>query len=182
MSETASELVLRLAAEHHARGAFRALLALGAAALPGVRAGLTHDSRAVRYWCCRFLDHFVAAEMVDDLFEMLADPAPEVRAAAMHALACDRCKAGDCRPDAKRTLTLAMERLRCDPDAHVRAHAVGAIGEMANESGEALQAILAAAGSDPSPAVRKKARWYAPGGPIFERQRSKSGRLRRRAA
>jgi hypothetical protein len=33
----------------------------------------------------------------------------------------------------------------------------------------ALAAIETAAASDPSPAVRKKARWYVPGGPIFRR-------------
>lgn len=182
MTDAPDELVHRLAVPHHARAAFRALLALGPGALPAVRAGLTNETRAVRYWCCRFLDHFVATDAVDALFDMLDDPAPEVRGATLHALACERCKQGDCRPEPARALAAAMKRLELDDDAHVRAHAVGLIGEMAHESLEALAAVLMAAAGDPSPAVRKKARWYAPGGPIFERKRSKSGRLRPKAA
>ena len=42
------------------------------------------------------------------------------------------------------------------------------------------RAIVRAAESDPCSVVRKKAALSAPGGPIYEGRRSKSGRLRRR--
>jgi len=182
MYESPSDLIAKLAVPHHARAAFRALLELGPAALPAARSGLSHPSAAVRYWCCRYLDHFVASEAVDALFEMVDDPDPDVRAASLHALACERCKSGDCRPDPHRALAVAMQRLGSDDDAHVRALAIGVVGEMTHESPAALAAVLQAAAADPSPAVRKKARWYAPGGPIYERRRSKSGRPRPRIA
>jgi hypothetical protein len=44
------------------------------------------------------------------------------------------------------------------------------VGTWAHTHPEAAAALLASAHDDPSPAVRKKAGWYAPGGTIYRRR------------
>ncbi|HTX49746.1 MAG TPA: hypothetical protein VME40_10185 [Caulobacteraceae bacterium] len=175
MSETTADLVERLAVRHHAPAVFRELLALGPGAMSAVRAGLRHPDAAVRYYCARFLDHYLAPGELGDLIGVLDDPVAGVRVAALHALACDKCKTGD-KPDRAKALPDALRILADDADAHVRAMAIEVVGRLVHESGAARKALQTAASCDPSPAVRKKARWYAPGGPIFNRTRP---RLRR---
>ena len=177
-SETPAELVERLAVPHRARAAFRDLLSLQGAAMDAVQAGLSHPNAAVRYYCCRFLDHFVEPDGWGDLVDMLDDPAAGVRSAALHSLACDRCKEGEL-PERGKVLPDALRLLAGDPDAHVRAMAVEVVGRFVHERYEARAAIDAAIAHDPSPAVRKKARWFAPGGPIFNRTRPKASRKNR---
>jgi len=178
MQETPADLVERLAVRHHASEAFRALLALGPAAMPAVQAGLVHANAGVRYHCARFLDNYLAPDGLGDLVAMLDDPAPGVRVAALHTLACDRCKEGE-TPDREKVLPDALRLLAADPDAHVRAMAIEVVGSLVHSNDVARAALEAAAAGDASPAVRKKARWYAPGGPIFNRTRPKASRARR---
>jgi hypothetical protein len=52
--------------------------------------------------------------------------------------------------------------------------AVELVGAWAPTHPEAATALRASADGDPSPAVRKKAAWYAPGGTIY---RQKAARL-----
>ena len=60
MTDTPQQLVQSLAVRHRARAAFRSLLDCGPIALPAVREGLRHPNPSVRYYCCKFLDHFLA--------------------------------------------------------------------------------------------------------------------------
>ncbi len=166
--ETA-ELIRDLAIAHRAKQAWRQLLAMGEAALPIVRQALTDPSADVRLHCVRFLDHYPTAELARDLAPLAQDDDPRVRVEALHALACDRCKPDRCAPDAALTVPIAIAIVRNDPDYHVRNMALEVLGKAAHTSPEAIAAIEAAKRADPSPAVRKKAAWYAPGGPIFKR-------------
>jgi len=170
------ELIGRLAVPHHGGPAYHALLRAGLEALRAVRAGLRHESAEVRRHCCLFLDHFVTQETMDDLAAMLDDPDAGVRCAALHALACDRCKEGSCGPDETKVLPRAMALLAADPDAHVRGHAVGLVGRWVHANPGAEAAILRAMRSDPSPAVRKRAGWIAPGGTIYRKTAPKARR------
>jgi hypothetical protein len=47
--------------------------------------------------------------------------------------------------------------------------AIELAGAWAHSHPAAAAAVRRAAEDDPSPAVRKKASWYAPGGPIYRR-------------
>ncbi len=69
--------------------------------------------------------------------------------------------------------------LKADPSAHVRAMAVELVGRSVHAVPRALAALLDTRASDPSPAVRKKAGWYAPGGPNFRRRAPKAPRRAR---
>jgi len=161
--------VAALADPHRCGQALARLIALGPDAVEPACAGLRHADARVRARCCRVLDHVMDPGSIGAVIGALADPAPEVRREALHALACDRCKAGDCRPGAAAVLAPVLAILAADPSPHVRAYACEVVGAWAHTHGEAADALRATAASDPSAAVRKKASWFAPGGTIFRR-------------
>jgi HEAT repeat protein len=165
----AAELVTLLADPHRAVHAYTRLLALGPEATEAARAGLAHDDERVREHCCRLLDHLMDADSIPLLIGALADPCERVRIAAVHALACDRCKTDSCRPAPEAVLPPAIDVLAGDPSALVRAYAAELVGNWVHTRPAARDAITRAAAHDPSPSVRKKASWYAPGGPIYRR-------------
>ncbi|MFJ5231371.1 HEAT repeat domain-containing protein [Kitasatospora sp. NPDC088391] len=150
-------------------GAYHELLRRADDALDAVRAGLDHPDPAVREGCCRLLDHLVDTDSMPRLIEMADDPDAKVRIAAFHALACDRCKNDTCAPGADRVLEPALRHLAGDPDPQVRLRAVELVGKFVHTDATALAAILTSHRQDPSPAVRKKSGWYAPGGTIHRR-------------
>src|SRR5262249_16264296 len=127
----------------------------------------------VRYWCCQYLDRFLEPAVLGDLILMLDDVDERVRVSTLHTLSCDRCKEGACRPDEGDVLPRAMALLAGDPDAHVRAHAIGLVGRWVHTNPEVEAALQQAMRSDPSPAVRKKAGWLLPGGTIHARTKPK---------
>ncbi len=149
--------------------AYHELLRRGQDALGAIRAGLRHTDPAIREGCCRLLDHLVDTESVDELIAMADDTDARVRIAAFHALACDRCKKDACAPGADRVLIPALAHLAADPDPQVRMRAAELAGKFAHTDRRAVTALQAAHRNDPSPAVRKKAGWYTPGGAIYER-------------
>ena len=165
----ATDLVTLLGDPHRAFRAYTRLLALGPEATEAARDGLAHPDERVREQCCKILDHLMDADSIPLLIDALADPCERVRIAAVHALACDRCKTGACRPAPEAVLPTAVGLLAGDPSALVRAYAAELVGQWAHSHPAARDAITGAAARDPSPSVRKKASWYAPGGAIYER-------------
>ncbi|MFF7988666.1 HEAT repeat domain-containing protein [Kitasatospora xanthocidica] len=149
--------------------AYRELLRRAADCLDAVRAGLSHPDPAVREGCCRLLDHLVDTDSMDRLVAMADDPDARVRIAAFHALACDRCKGDTCAPGADRVLGPGLRHLADDPDPQVRLRAVELVGKFVHSDPRALAALRSSHERDPSPAVRKKAGWFLPGGPIHRR-------------
>lgn len=169
MAQDDAFLIDELATPHRAGPAFRALIARGPAATPAIVRGLQHESADARYHCCRLLDQLLTPDALGPLMAMLDDPDERVRYTALHSLSCDRCKDDVCLPTDGPLLAKAQSLLAADPSPHVRAHAIEAVGRSVHEDEAALAAIVRAAAADPSPAVRKKARWYAPGGSIYRR-------------
>jgi HEAT repeat protein len=123
----------------------------------------------VREQCCKLLDHLMDDETITDLVAMLNDPEPRVRISAAHALACDRCKQGSCRPAADDVLPTALRLLKHDTDPHVRAMAIEVVGQWVHQDDRSYTALPHARDHDTDPAVRKKATWYLPGGTIHQR-------------
>ena len=157
-------LVDSLGVRHRAKESFRRLLLAGHSALSAMRVGLVHDNDDVRIACCRLLDHFMDAKALPRLIENLKHPSPNVRGAAMHALACDRCKEGACRPAEEKVLPIAIDMLVNDPHRRVRQMAADLLGPSVHRSPDVLDALVKAHGSDKSPTVRKIAGWWIPGG------------------
>lgn len=84
------------------------------------------------------------------------------------------CKSDSCRPAAEAVLPAAVGMLVGDPSALVRSYAVELVGRWVHSRPGACEAIITASASDPSPAVRKKASWYAPGGAVYRRTRPRA--------
>lgn len=148
--------------------AVRKLMGAGPAATPALRAGLSHQHASVRSGCCIVLDHHLDTDAVPELLANVSHRNRKVRAWALHALACDRCKEGDCRSGADDVLPLVLDLMANDPSAKVRRMAVGLGVEYLREPGVG-EAIARAARDDPHPKVRRFAGWFAPGSPGYER-------------
>ena len=167
----ATDLVGLLADQHRSVRGYQRLIALGPEGAAQARRGLRHPNARVREYCCNVLDRLMDVASIPALILALRDPADGVRVAAAHALSCDRCKSDSCRPAARDVLPPAIAMLASDPSARVRAYAAELVGRWVHSEPAAREAVERAATQDPSPAVRKKASWYAPGGPIYRRTR-----------
>jgi HEAT repeat protein len=136
------------------------LLGAGAAALPALRRGLRHPKVIVRQQCVRIFDQLVDEESLSELVLALDDPDAGVRARALHALACDRCKENACRPGedlwVPRALDLLHER---DPD--LRAAAIDALGKVAARRDDVAAALAHVAVTDTDKGLRGMARRHA---------------------
>jgi hypothetical protein len=97
------DLVDLLAYKSHRLRAIRALVGgLTATELRRVRltdaargaliAGLDHPNPRVRWWCLQLMDHVGDEPCFEQIVRALDDPVPRVRAMALHALECERCK------------------------------------------------------------------------------------------
>jgi HEAT repeat protein len=161
--------VHRLGDPVRATHAYRHLVTAGNAARPAVVRGLQSSNADTRLHCARALDQLVDESSYPMLIAALDDHDSRVRREALHALACDRCKSDRCRPNVDDVLPKAIQLLLYDADAHVRAQAVELVGRFVHTNSDAEQALSTASSTDLSPAVRKKAGWYAPGGVIYAR-------------
>lgn len=171
-------LVEDLAVKHRAKQSLRDLMAAGPLATPAVRDGLHHPDPAVRIGCCQVLDHFMDESALPELLENLHHENDMVRAWAMHALACDRCKEGTCRPGEDQVLPIAAEMLIHDESRRVRQMAAGLLGPSVHRRPDVLRALEYARDHDPHPVVRKIAGWYTPGGPRYKRLAPKPARVK----
>jgi hypothetical protein len=165
-----------LAVTHRAKHALRCLMTAGSLATAALREGLRHPEPAVRIGCCMVLDHYLDPAAVPELIENLHHENETVRAWAMHALACDRCKEGVCRPGENQSLPIAAQMLIKDESRRVRQMAAGVLGPSAHRHPDVLRALEYARDHDPHPVVRKIAGWYTPGGPIYKRLAPKTVR------
>ena len=166
-----------LGVPHRAKYAQRTLMAGGSDAVPALKRGLSHPNPRVREACCVVLDHHLEADCIPDLLANLDHQDAGVRAWAIHALACDRCKEGTCRPGEGDTLPLAIKMMLEDPDANVRARAIALVGEAVHRNPAAGEALQRALDEEAVAGNRKIIRWWLPGGPRYERTKPKAARL-----
>jgi HEAT repeat protein len=104
---------------------YLALNAMGAAALPAIKAGLKHGHWQVRRWCAILLDHLADDEALQALVPLLRDPKSQVRLWAVHSISCEGCKVGGNPID---TVPLLLERIEVDESIRVRRMAVAMLG------------------------------------------------------
>ena len=107
-------------------GAQVTLKALGPQGLEAATRGLRHPNARVRAQCADLLDHLGDDRSVGPLLELIADPVPNVRRRAVHALACQRCKPAPMQVDLTDTLLRIAFH---DPDLKVRGEAVFGLAE-----------------------------------------------------
>ena len=144
-----------LAERDHAPGAFSLLRALPEDELrPLAVTATTHADWRVRRHGCRLLDDLTLTdESLVALTTCLQDDHPKVRRAALHSLACERCKPDGCALDTR----LLFERMITDPSASVRAMVVGPLS-WRNDAAWATPLLERVAESDRSAELRSLAR------------------------
>ena len=159
-----------LTVPHRAKDAYNRILSFGRDALPHVEDGLFSDNVTIRRACARAIDRLAGNDSFDIMVLLTEDDDARVRFHALHALACDNCKAADvCALPKESLLPVALRLMRDDPAESVRSVAVEVAGRWVHDDPQVCDAIIAAASDDPSSKVRKKAATYAPGGVIYER-------------
>lgn len=163
--------VEHLGIEHRAKRAHWHLRLSGPPTIPALRRGLSHRDARVRQGCVDVLDHLLDEESIEDVIHAVDDPSPEVASRALHALACDRCKEGACRPGEAIFVPKAVELVGRHPDGRVRMAAVDALGKVVHGREEAMAALTRVAQQDADRQVRKAAALRLPGGSIYERTR-----------
>lgn len=146
-----------LARDSMRQRAKRHLWASGPPVVPALRRGLGHPDPMVRRVCVNLLDHLVDEAAVPDLVAALDDPDRTVAARALHALACDTCKEGECRPGEELFVPRALELLDPSADPKLRASAIDALGKVAGHRPDAAAALRDAARDDPVPGLRTMA-------------------------
>ena len=164
-----------LTVPHRRQAAYWRLRELGPAAREAVEEGLLSDDARLRSQCALLIDRLAGNDSFELMLLLLDDPDPSVRLHAIHALACDRCKADDvCALPREQIVREATRLLATDPHHHVRAIALEVLARWVHDDEDARTAIERAAASDPNPGTRKQATWYLPGGKVFERTRPKA--------
>ena len=140
-----------LSERDHALGAFALLRALPEDQLrPLVVAASGDPDWRVRRHCCRLLDDLtLTEESLAALVARLDDEHPKVRRAALHSLACERCKPDGCALDVRPL----FERMIDDPSAAVRSAVVGPLS-WRNDSAWARPLLERVAASDRSAELR----------------------------
>jgi HEAT repeat protein len=172
MSPDYAQYVEQLALKDSAQHALAALMAAGSVATEVVRRGLLHEDPVVRMRCCMVLDHHLNEAALPELMANLDHPNGRVRAWALHALACDRCKEGECRPREEATIPAALRMLTSDRSRKVRTMAASVLGSVAHRRPEVARALEEARDHDPHRVVRMVAGWCAPGGRNYEKLRA----------
>lgn len=157
MTDTFDALVEQLGDRPFRWEAVQRLMQAGPDATPALRRGLSHAYASVRVGCCKVLDHHLDNDAVPDLLANVSHPNRKVRAWALHALACDRCKEGDCRPGAADVVPLMLDRLTNDPSARVRRMAL-LLGLQYLDEAPVVRALGRAALEDPHERTRRLAR------------------------
>jgi HEAT repeat protein len=158
-----------LLVKHRADEARRRLYNAGPLALPAIRSALRHESAEVRWFACGFFDHFLDEEALPELIRRLDDEDARVRERALHTLACERCKEGECRPGEEMYLPTVLKMLESDPSPHLRRGAINLLFQIVHRSAQASAALERARDEDPAPDVRAYAATRAPRGVMWRR-------------
>lgn len=108
-----------------------------------------HPNPKVRWWCAHELDHLADERSLDALLRLTKDTVPKVRAEAVHALGCERCKQCVLPVD---MVGLMVDFAFHDPEERVRGAAIFALGYLPSDPRAA--AALEQLADDPSLSLR----------------------------
>ena len=108
----------------------------------------------VRSTCAGMLDQLLDDAAVPDLVGALDDPDVGVVKRALHALACDACTVGECRPADDLFVPKAFELL-ADPNPDVRAGAIDALRQVAKRDPSMRERLREVADAEPNSGLRR---------------------------
>jgi len=149
--------VALLAVTSRRQQARRHLRTRGPGVVPALRRGLQHPDPMVRSSCAGLLDQLMDDASIPDLVAALDDPDIRVVRRALHALACDGCTQGECRPGDDLFVPKAIELLS-DPDPDVRAGAIDALQQVAKRDPSMRERMRELAERERHPGLRQALR------------------------
>jgi len=158
-----------LLVKHRASEARRHLAQAGPLAVPAITGALRHANPDIRWYACNFLDHFLDSDALPELIARLEDEEPKVRGRALHSLACEQCKEGECRPGEDAFMPTVLTMLESDPSPSVRKQALNLLFQIVHRRADASEALERARDEDPDAEVRAYAAPRAPGGVMWMR-------------
>ncbi len=103
------------------------------ALLDGLLRGCIHPEPRVRFDCVMALDHMADERCIPVLRQLLQDPIPRVRRAAIHSIACETCKVTGFNQSDDLTPILIQMALS-DSSPRVRMAAVGALTQTCTDA------------------------------------------------
>ncbi len=130
-----------LAPLHHIHTRVKETYQLSQEAMAQLLTAADHPNPKVRWFCAHELDHLATNESMEALLKLTHDPVTRVRAEAVHALGCERCKQCNLSVD---MVGLMVNFALNDPEEKVRGAAIFALGYLpADErAATALQQIV----------------------------------------
>ena len=119
--------------------------------------GVDHPHPRTRFLVAQAMDHFADPRCAAPLRELLRDPVPRVRWAALHSLSCEECKLA---PIATKDdlVELVIELAIADPSIRVRRAATYTLGGDCYEP-RAVAALQTLLGRETDEAILRGARW-----------------------
>jgi HEAT repeat protein len=158
-----------LLVKHRASDARRHLAQAGPLAVPAITRALRHPNPEIRWFACNFLDQYLDSDALPELIARIEDEVPKVRGRALHSLACERCKEGECRPGEDTFMPTVLGMLETDPSPTVRKQALNLLFQIVHRRADAQVALLRARDEDSDEDVRAYAAPRAPGGVMWKR-------------
>lgn len=158
-----------LLVRHRASEARRRLMEAGPLAVPAITRALRHADPEIRWYACNFLDHYLDSDALPELIARLEDEEPGVRGRALHSLACERCKEGECHPGENEFMPTVLRMLESDPSPSVRKQALNLLFQIVHRRADAALALERTRDADPDAGVRAYAATRAPGGVMWRR-------------
>ena len=107
----------------------------------GLLEGLQHTHPRVRYNCATALDHLADERCTKPLRQLLNDPVPRVRRAALHSLSCDACKVSPL-PNRDELTEKLIEMALKDSSIRVRRVAADSLAELCDPKAPVVLKIL----------------------------------------
>lgn len=120
----------------------------------GLIEGLLHPHPRVRFDCANALDHLADERCAEPLRQLLGDPVPRVRRAALHSLSCDACKLSPLEP-AEDLVPILIDMAQSDPSVRVRRAAVPLLESHCRDA--RVEETLRTLALDADPSVRRTA-------------------------
>lgn len=136
---------------------------LSAEAVTQLILAAAHPNPKVRWWCAHELDHLADERSLGALLQLTKDEVPKVRAEAVHALGCARCKQCVLPVD---MVGLMVDFALHDPEERVRGAAIFALGYLPSDPRAAT--ALAQLANDPALSAklrteaRRKLKYHQP--------------------
>jgi HEAT repeat protein len=102
--------------------------------IDGLLKGCTHLEARVRFDCATALDHMADERCIPVLKQLLQDPVPKVRRAAIHSISCEACKVSKFNNQDDDLIAIFIQMVLHDSSPRVQMAAIGALTQTCTDA------------------------------------------------